>query len=118
MALHLVKCSGVFSRVFSRVRFLSWEGSRARRQRVFGPSPRLTTRPPRCFVRLVSLGGLCFVWRRAQGGRRPLDGRARLRVVGVDRGQERKIGSRAATWLGPEVRRLGSSRWRTSSGYV
>jgi hypothetical protein len=118
MALHIVKCSGVFSRALSRMRFLSRDESRARRQRVFGLSARLTTRPPRCFVRVVSLGGSCFVWRRARSGSQPLDGRARLRVVGVDRGREGKIRSRATTWLWPEVRRLGSSEWRINPGYV
>ena len=56
VALYLVKCSGAFCRAFSRTRFLSQAPSRPRRQRVFAPPPRLTTRPPRCFVRVVSLG--------------------------------------------------------------
>jgi len=62
LALYLVKCSGLFS----RAGLLVQTPSRARRQRVLALALRPTTRPPRCFVRVVGLRGWCGMERRAR----------------------------------------------------
>jgi hypothetical protein len=90
VALYLVKCYGVFSRVVSRVLVLSRDPSRARRQRVFGCTPE-TDYPPSTLLRSGSQSrGLGFGWRRARDGMQAGDSRARLRALGVDRGQTGK----------------------------
>ena len=68
LALYMVKCYIVFSIAVSIVRLLTQTPSCARRIRVFALSPRPTTRPPPCFVRVVGLGGWCSAGRRARDG--------------------------------------------------
>ena len=75
------------------MRLLTRTPSRARRIRVFGLPPRLTTRPPRCFVRVVSLGGWCGVQRRARDGEPSANGGNRRQRIG--REQSGKSGSKS-----------------------
>jgi hypothetical protein len=56
--------------------------SRARRQRVFALPLRPTTRPPRCCVRVVGLGGWCFVHPRARDGEQSANGRDQQKRIG------------------------------------
>ena len=95
LALYLVKCYGVFYGVFYGVQLLTWTPSRARRIRVLGLSPRPTTRPPRCFVRVVGLGGWCSVQRRARDGERSANGRDQRQGIGQDQSGRAKFKSTA-----------------------
>ena len=116
VALHIVKCYRVVSRAIRRNRFLSQSPSRPRCERVFALAPRLTTRPPRCFVRVVSLGGWCGVQRRGRDGQPATNASERRRGTGEDQTEEPNSGSTATTRAQARQVREGCGASSTEAG--
>src|SRR5258707_15887758 len=84
-------------RIKRRPGFCSEVPSRPRCIGVFRAPPRLTTRPPRCCVRVVSLGGSLAVRQRGRDGHTATNGAAERQRSRKNQAQESRSKSTATT---------------------